>query len=129
MRSESKWTRSRFDFTFPVELYPEILERLRGTPAAWRLDCARFRTTSCFGRKVITGQSKSMPEHLLDLEPLAMGRRDDFESGPAVLRPADMENSQTYKAHHNEKQPHPIPTTFRPDPQPNMHPLPASPDP
>jgi len=34
-----KWSERRFDFSFPVELYPELLERLRGTPArlAYRL--------------------------------------------------------------------------------------------
>jgi hypothetical protein len=61
MSSESKWARRKFDFNFPLELYPEILERLRGTPPAWRLDCARFRTQSCFRRSVTTGQSRSMP--------------------------------------------------------------------
>ncbi|HKD64328.1 MAG TPA: DinB family protein [Candidatus Acidoferrales bacterium] len=27
------WFERKFDFSFPVELYPEIIERLRGTPA------------------------------------------------------------------------------------------------
>ena len=28
-----KWAARRFDFSFPVEIHPELLERLRGTPA------------------------------------------------------------------------------------------------
>ena len=28
-----KWTDRTFQFTFPVEVYPEMIERLRGTPA------------------------------------------------------------------------------------------------
>jgi uncharacterized damage-inducible protein DinB len=113
MSSEGKWARRRFDFNFPVELYPEILERLRGTPA--RLE-ARLRPIpdSILLRK--EGDNWSIQEHaghLLDLEPLAMGRLDDFESGVAVLRPADMENKNTYEARHNEKQLDTILKTFR----------------
>jgi uncharacterized damage-inducible protein DinB len=104
MSNESKWTRRRFEFNFPVELYPEILERLRGTPT--RLE-DRLRRVP--GRMLIRkeGDSWSIREHaghLLDLEPLFMGRLDDFECGAAVLRPADMENKKTYEARHNEKQ-------------------------
>ena len=31
--ARSLWFERKFDFSFPVELYPEIIERLRGTPA------------------------------------------------------------------------------------------------
>jgi hypothetical protein len=27
------WVERRFDFNFPVGLYPELIDRLRGTPA------------------------------------------------------------------------------------------------
>ncbi len=33
MTERIKWTDRRFDFTFPAGLYPEMIERLRGTPA------------------------------------------------------------------------------------------------
>jgi hypothetical protein len=39
--------------------------------------------------------------HLLDLEPLGMGRLDDFEAGRETLRAADMDNRKTHEANHN----------------------------
>jgi hypothetical protein len=33
MSEKLKWGQRTFQFTFPVEVYPEIIERLRGTPA------------------------------------------------------------------------------------------------
>jgi len=31
MRHRLKWTERTFDFSYPVGLYPEMIERLRGT--------------------------------------------------------------------------------------------------
>ena len=36
MSAKLPWIERRWEFDFPVALYPDILERLRGTPA--RLD-------------------------------------------------------------------------------------------
>ena len=33
MSEQLKWGDRKFDFTFPVEVYPEMIERVRGTPA------------------------------------------------------------------------------------------------
>ena len=33
MSKHLKWTDRSFQFTFPVEVYPEMIERVRGTPA------------------------------------------------------------------------------------------------
>ena len=33
MPARIAWGERRFDFTFPVDFYPELIERLRGTPA------------------------------------------------------------------------------------------------
>jgi len=33
MSKHLKWTDRTFQFTFPVEIYPEMIERVRGTPA------------------------------------------------------------------------------------------------
>jgi len=37
----------------------------------------------------------------LDLEPLGMGRMDDYESGLPALRGADLQNRKTFEANHN----------------------------
>ena len=39
--------------------------------------------------------------HLLDLEPLGMGRLDDYEAGRETLIAADMENRRTHEATYN----------------------------
>jgi uncharacterized damage-inducible protein DinB len=98
-----RWVERRFDFSFPVGRIDTILERLRGTPA--RLE----EKLSGFGRATLIrrdGDSWSIQEHaghLLDLDELHIGRLDDYESGAAVLRPADLENRKTREANHNAR--------------------------
>ncbi|MDX1477772.1 MAG: DinB family protein [Saprospiraceae bacterium] len=40
--------------------------------------------------------------HLLDLEPLWLGRVQDFKAGQETLRPADLSNRKTHDAGHND---------------------------
>jgi len=40
--------------------------------------------------------------HLADLEPLWLGRVEDLAEGQKELRPADLENTATWAANHNE---------------------------
>jgi DinB superfamily len=97
------WFAREFSFALPVELYPNIVERLRGTPArlADRL--------GALPREVLTrrdGDQWSMQEHaghLLDLEPLELQRLDDYAAGRVVLTPADPQNQRTHEARHNER--------------------------
>ena len=98
-----KWAARTFDFSFPAGIHPEIIERLRGTPArvAYRL-----RDVPADILTLSEGSSWSIQEHvghLLDLEPLFSGRLDDFEAGAGTLRPADMTNRATSEAGHKER--------------------------
>lgn len=108
-----RWVDRTFDFSFPVGLIDAILERLRGTPA--RLE-EKLRTLD---RAMLTrrdGDSWSIQEHaghLLDLDELHLGRLDDYDSGAAVLRPADMENRKTREANHNARPVEEILAEFR----------------
>src|SRR5574341_217915 len=103
MIESSKWFDRRFSFDLPIEMYPNLMERVRGTPA--RLE-DRIRALP---REILTirdGDKWSIQEHaghLLDLEPLGMRRLDDFSAGREILSPADLENRQTWKANHNAK--------------------------
>jgi hypothetical protein len=98
----SVWVQREFQLGVPVSLYPNLIERLRGTPL--RIG-ERVRGLT---REVLThreGSNWSIQEHaghVLDLGTLDLGRLDDFEAGVEVLRAADMENRKTYEAHHNE---------------------------
>jgi uncharacterized damage-inducible protein DinB len=87
----------------PATAQPELVERLRGTPA--RLE----ERTSGLMAKVITrrpGEAWSIAEHaghLADLEPLWLGRVDDLLAGEERLRPADLQNRATWEANHNAR--------------------------
>jgi len=101
MSKHLKWTDRTFQFTFPVEVYPEMIERVRGTPA--RLE---DRVKSVVP-EVLTkrdGDRWSIQEnagHLLDLESLFRQRLDEYLAGSETLHAADMSNRKTHDADHN----------------------------
>lgn len=102
MSQHLKWTERSFQFTFPVAVFPEMIERLRGTPA--RLE-DRVRAIA---PEILTkrdGERWSIQEnagHLLDLESLVSGRLDEYLAGAKTLHAADMSNRKTYEADHNQ---------------------------
>lgn len=96
-----KWTDRRFDFTFPAGLYPEMIERLRGTPARLE-DRIGSLPANLLQRR--DGDRWSIQEnagHLLDLESLVRQRLEQYVSGATELHAADMSNRKTYEASHN----------------------------
>ena len=98
-----KWTLRRFNFEYPVELFPAILERVRGTPARIR-EMIEGKSDAVLSYRPESAWSiKEHIGHLNDLEELHEGRIDDFLEGTKTLRAADMENSKTKEAGHNEK--------------------------
>ena len=103
MPARIPWTQRRFPFDFPVDVFPALIERLRGTPA--RVE-DRIRS---FPEGILTrrhGEAWSIQEnagHLVDTEALFQGRLDDFDAGVATLRGADMSNRKTVDAHHNDR--------------------------
>jgi uncharacterized damage-inducible protein DinB len=107
------WVGRRFRFDLPLSLFPNILERLRGTPA--RVE-ERIHGVA---REVLVrreGNSWSIQEnigHLIEVEYLWHGRLDDFAEKLEVLRPADMENRRTEAMDYNKRSIDGILTTFR----------------
>jgi uncharacterized damage-inducible protein DinB len=102
MSKHLKWTDRTFQFTFPVAVYPEMIERVRGTPA--RLE----DRVKSIAPEVLTkrdGDRWSIQEnagHLLDLESLFRQRLDEYLAGAGTLHAADMSNRKTYDADHNQ---------------------------
>src|SRR6185295_12162902 len=97
-----KWTARTFQFTFPVEVYPEMIERVRGTPARLE-DRVKSIAPEILTRR--DGERWSIQEnagHLLDLESLFSQRLDEYLAGAEVLHAADMTNRKTYDADHNQ---------------------------
>lgn len=96
-----KWLERSFSLDQPVEMFPMILERLRGTAA--RIE---EMTTGLSPEKLVQkkGTAWSIQEHvghLIDLDELHDGRIDDYLEQKPVLRAADMANKKTYAANHN----------------------------
>ena len=95
------WFGREFTFGLPVWMYPNVVERVRGTPArlAERL--------AAVPRELLTrrdGERWSMQEHaghLLDLGALDLARLEDYRAGRDTLSPADLQNRKTYEADHN----------------------------
>ena len=107
------WFERIFKFDVPDGVFPNVLERLRGTPA--RLE-ERLRKLS---RDVLTRKEAgawSIMEnagHLLDLEPLWAARVQDFVEGRERLQVADLTNRKTHEAGHNNSPLESVLSSFR----------------
>jgi uncharacterized damage-inducible protein DinB len=96
------WVQRSFVFEFPVETWPEVVERFRGTSA--RIE-DKVRGLS---REVLTASDGgwSIQEnvgHLLELEGVFGRRIGDFLAGKALLSAADITNKATHEARYNER--------------------------
>jgi hypothetical protein len=95
MHDRAKWVDRVFDLGIPVGLLPNMIERLRGTPA--RLE-ELVQGVPTEIRLAAADGAWSIQEnvgHFLDLEPLWAGRVDDLLAGAEVLRAADLTNAVT----------------------------------
>jgi hypothetical protein len=100
----SLWIDRQFDFVLPVEMYPNILERLRGTPARLE-EKVRGLAHVVLTRKADDKWSiQEQVGHLGDVEELWHGRIDDYLKGLTELRPADITNRITSHKDHNADQ-------------------------
>ena len=99
-----QWSARRFDFTFPVEVRFELLERLRGTPARVA-DRLRELPPVLVNRRPARGWSpQEHAGHLADLDQqLFLPRLDEYIAKVTTLRAADVTNRQTEAANHNAR--------------------------
>ncbi len=107
------WFERTFEFTFPVDQFPNLCARLRGTPA--RLEemvrgVSRERMTRRPGDK---WSAQEHAGHLADLEPLWLSRVDDFLVAGDTLTAADLSNRKTNQAGHNGRDLSAILSEFR----------------
>ena len=108
-----KWIDRKFEFTYPVELYPEIIERVRGASA--RLDeylnsaSAEILTRRDDGRWSIQENAG----HLFDLDALTLERVEQYVAGVPVLHAADITNKKTSEANYNNVSAAEISRSFR----------------
>lgn len=96
-----KWIERKFNFDFPVGVFPWIIERLRGTPVRAR-ELVTGLTPETMTKRIDGKWSiQENAGHLIKVEELHDGRIDDFLAGKEILRPADMENRRTTAADYN----------------------------
>jgi hypothetical protein len=99
----SRWLERDFAFGLPLSRFPDVLERLRGTPARLDERLAGQRPALLLAR---SGGSWSIQEnvgHLLLVEELVDGRLDDFLAGAEELRPAGYDASRVEVARFNDR--------------------------
>jgi uncharacterized damage-inducible protein DinB len=97
------WFERKFEFSFPVDLYPNVLARLRGTSARVE-EVLRGRSREILVRK--PGGKWSAQEHaghMLDLERLWLARVEDYVDGNEQLSVTDLQNRKTDEAHYNAR--------------------------
>jgi uncharacterized damage-inducible protein DinB len=98
------WFERQFAFDLPLWMAPNIIERLRGTPARAE-DLLRGVDPSIGARQ--DGGRWSIHQnigHLGDLEPLWLARVADLKAGRNTLTATDLGNRATHEADHNSRQ-------------------------
>jgi len=104
MTRVANWFERKFEFSFPLELYPNLRVRLRGTPV--RLEelvqgCPRELLVRRPQQDKWSAQEHA--GHLLDIESLWMSRVEDYLARRSELTPADLSNRKTHDANHNAR--------------------------
>ena len=95
------WFSRRFNFDLEPWAFPNLVERLRGTPARLEERLRGLDTATLTARVDDKWSIQENAGHLLDLEPLWAARLDDFERGAERLSTADLQNRRTGDANHN----------------------------
>jgi uncharacterized damage-inducible protein DinB len=97
------WFERRFDFSFPLELFPNLCARLRGTPARLSDLLSDRPRGQLIAKADGKWSAQEQAGHILDLESLWLTRVDDYLAGHASLTPADLKNRKTFEARHNDR--------------------------
>jgi uncharacterized damage-inducible protein DinB len=97
------WFERKFEFSFPVELYPNLLARLRGTPARIEEVLRGPSREILIGKPQGKWSAQEHAGHLLDLELLWLARVEDYVAGSAQLTVTDLQNRKTDEANHNAR--------------------------
>lgn len=102
MIPQTPWFDRTFHFDFPLSQFPVIFSRLEGTLFRLQAMLANADDEACSQRN--NGWSvKEQLGHLSDLEDLWWRRLQDFLDSREQLTPADLNNTKTHEAAHNEK--------------------------
>jgi uncharacterized damage-inducible protein DinB len=107
------WFERKFEFSFPVELHPNLCARLRGTPARLEEGLRRHSPKILVRKAEEKWSAQEHAGHLLDLEPLWLARVGDYVAGSAQLTVTDLKNRKTDEANYNARPLEQILSEFR----------------
>jgi hypothetical protein len=108
---QTKWFERKFDFSSTQNIFPSIVERLRGTPA--RLE-EKIKSLPPHILTIKLDGSWSIAEnigHITDSELISQERLGDIIKGEKEFRPVDMQNIKTVD--YNSKPISELLTSFR----------------
>lgn len=103
MQNRMIWFDRKFKFDFPTDIYPMIVERLRGTPARLEEKLSQLSPSVLTARPAEGWSIQQQVGHLVIVEALWIGRLDDFLNGQETLRPADEQNTLTKETDHHAR--------------------------
>ena len=101
MIRKQPWFERQFPTGLPVDLFPVVVERLRGTPARLEDRLNSLPVSVLTRRSGSTWSTQENAGHLLDLEPLWRARVEDLLARRPEMSPADLTNRRTHEANHN----------------------------
>ena len=97
-----EWVKREFSFDQPIDVFPALLERLRGTPARAKELIGGFSEEMLATRTNGKWSAKDHLGHLVDLQPLDERRLHEFLARTPVLSPPDMSNHATEHGNHRQ---------------------------
>lgn len=97
------WVYRRWRFEYPAELFPAVIERLRGLPARAEELSSSIEPGLATIAPAGGWSIQRHLGHLFDLESLLAKRLDAYDRGDPVLPAADMANARTVEADHDAR--------------------------
>jgi uncharacterized damage-inducible protein DinB len=98
-----RWFERKFEFKENQNIFPSIIERLKGTPIRLVHKVSKIKEQHLTVKLEDTWSISENVGHLIDLEPLWLGRLEDIFNNKKEMRPADLENKKTEIANHNSR--------------------------
>lgn len=98
----TNWFDRSFYFTVDENFFPSTYERLIGTSLRLRHKINQINPEFLSIKPDGKWSIQEHVGHLLDLEPLWLGRVHDILEAKEVMRPADLTNRKTHEANHND---------------------------
>ncbi len=97
------WFEREFALGLPGWMLPNVIERLRGTPARAENLLGGVPPDQLTRRDDERWSMQEQLGHLLDLGSLDVARVEDYAAGRGLLTAADLGNRKTHEANHNAR--------------------------